>query len=409
MYSIPAPSLAGAVPPIIVDAIGTSRVQPETERATIAPAKPSEGRLMATDEPRIRSLRVRGVVAPMALPLQTSTNAVTTAPLVLIDVETTAGTIGRAYVFAFSRANLRAIAAVVEGMGEMIAGDPVAPLEIERKLRSRYALFGVHNVVMIALSGIDMAVWDAHAQVLGQPLVRVLGGTLRPVRAYNSRGLGLMPVDALAKEAESLVAEGFSAVKLRVGRPDARADIEAVRAVKRAVGSDVTLMCDFNQALSVTEATRRGRMLDDEGGLLWIEEPTHADDHAGNARIAGMVATPIQIGENFRGPEDMARALAAGASDFVMPDVQRIGGVSGWLRAAALAQSAGCEMSSHLFPEISAHLLAVTPTCHWLEYVDWARPVLAEPLVVRDSHVLIPAVPGSGIRWDERAVQKYAA
>ena len=153
----------------------------------------------------------------------------------------------------------------------------------------------------------------------------------------------------------------------------------------------------------------RGRMLDDEGGLHWIEEPTRADDFEGNRRIADALATPVQIGENFMGPEQMARALAAGASDYVMPDVQRIGGVSGWMRAAALAQGAGLEMSSHLFPEISCHLLSVTPTRHWLEYVDWAAPVLVQPLEVKDSHVWISSTPGTGVAWDEKAVKKYAA
>ena len=168
-------------------------------------------------------------------------------------------------------------------------------------------------------------------------------------------------------------------------------------------------MVDFNQALSVNDAILRGRMLDEEGGLLWIEEPIRADDFDGNARIADALATPVQIGENFMGPEQMAQALAARASDFVMPDLERIGGVTGWMRAAALAQAAGCEMSSHLFPEVSCHLLAVTPTCHWLEYVDWAAPVLEEPLAVRDSHALPRIAPGHGMRWDESAVAKYAA
>jgi mandelate racemase len=217
-----------------------------------------------------------------------------------------------------------------------------------------------------------------------------------------------MPVGALAANAEKLVSEGFNAVKMRLGRSRAQDDVDAVRAVKEAIGPGVTLMADFNQALSVNDALLRGRMLDEEGGLLWIEEPTRADDFAGNARIADAIITPIQIGENFMGPEQMAQALAAGASDFVMPDAQRIGGVTGWMRAAALAQGAGCEMSSHLFPEVSCHLLAVTPTCHWLEYVDWAAPILAEPLVIRDGHVITPARAGHGMRWDEDAVKTYA-
>ena len=364
---------------------------------------------MKSSKLNILQLRVRPVVVPMRLPLQTSTGAVSTAPLVLIDLETTAGITGRAYLFAIGRQHLPPIVALLEAMGEMIRGDAVAPFEIERKLRRKYTLLGVHNIVLFALSGIDMAAWDAYAQSLTQPLCTLLGGAPRPVRAYNSKGLGIMPLKPLAREAEKLVNEGFSAVKLRLGRPDPQDDLAALRTVKRAIGPSVTLMCDFNQALSVNDAILRGRMLDDEGGLYWIEEPTRADDFDGNRRIADALATPVQIGENFMGPEQMAQALSAGASDYVMPDAQRIGGVTGWMRAAAMAQAAGLEMSSHLFPEISCHLLAVTPTCHWLEYVDWAEPILAEPLAIKGSHVLIPATPGTGVLWDEKAVNKYAA
>jgi mandelate racemase len=357
----------------------------------------------------VRQLRVRPVVVPMKLPLQTSSGAVSMAPLVLIDLETTAGITGRSYLFAIGRQNLRPIVALVEAMGEMLAGDAVAPFEIERKLRRNYALLGVHNIVLFALAGIDMAAWDAYAQSLAQPLCKLLGGAPRPIRAYNSKGLGIMPLKQLAREADALVKEGFSAVKLRLGRPEAQDDLAALRAVKKAVGPAITLMCDFNQALSVNEAIRRGHMLDDEGGLHWIEEPTRADDFGGNGRIADALETPVQIGENFMGPEQMAQALAAGACDYVMPDAQRIGGVTGWMRAAALAQAAGMEMSSHLFPELSCHLLALTPTCHWLEYVDWAEPILAEPLAVKRSHVVIPETAGTGILWDEKAVKKFAA
>ena len=357
----------------------------------------------------IRKLRARPVLVPMRLPLQTSTGAIDIAPLILIDLETTAGITGRAYLFAIGAYNFKPMVALCEAMGEMLVGDPVSPYEIERKLRKKYTLLGVHNIVLIAMAGIDMAAWDAYAKSLGDPLVKVLGGSPRPVKAYNSKGLGIMPLKPLAREAEGLVKEGFSAVKLRLGRADAHDDIAALRTVKKAIGPKVTLMCDFNQGLSVNDAILRGRMLDEEGGLTWIEEPTRADDFEGNARIAAELATPLQLGENFMGPEQMAQVLAAGACDYVMPDAQRIGGVTGWMRAAALAQAAGLEMSSHLFPEISCHLLAVTPTCHWLEYVDWAAPLLEEPAQIRDSCVLTPSTPGVGMVWDEKAVKKYAA
>ena len=197
---------------------------------------------MSRAVPAIRSVAVRCVDAPMRVPLHTSGGALTSAPLVLIDLTTSDGVVGRAYLFAFTRDNLGPMAALVQTMGRMIAGDPLAPFDIERKLRRKYTLLGVHNLVLIAMSGIDVAAWDAHAQHAGQPLVTLLGGAPRPIRAYNSKGLGMMPVGALGANAEALIKEGFAAVKLRVGRPDARDDVAALRAVKEAVGPDVTVM-----------------------------------------------------------------------------------------------------------------------------------------------------------------------
>jgi mandelate racemase len=356
---------------------------------------------------RIRAVQARAVAAPMKRPLATSMGKLAEAALLLLDLQTDEGVVGRSYLFGVGKHNLAPIAKLVEAMAEMLKGDALAPFEIEKKLRARYTLLGVHNIVLFAMSGIDMAAWDALAQSLGEPLVNILGGARRPIPAYNSKGLGLLPLKELEREAVELVEEGFHAVKLRVGRPTAKEDLEALRAVKKAIGPGVTLMVDFNQALSVAEALLRGRMIDAEGGVLWIEEPVRADDFAGTARIARELATPVQIGENFMGPEQMAQALAAAACDYVMPDAQRIGGVTGWMRAAALAQGAGVEMSSHLFPEVSCHLLAVTPTSHWLEYVDWADAVLEEPLTVRDGFVAIPEKPGTGIIWNEEAVRRY--
>jgi len=356
----------------------------------------------------IRNIRARAVAVPMRRPLQTSIAAVTIVPLLLIDLETDGGITGRSYLFALGKQNLPALARLVEAMAEMVKGDAVAPFDIEKKLRAKHALLGVHNMVLFAMSGIDMAAWDAMGQALRQPLARLLGATPRSIPAYNSTGLGIMPIPALVREARELVEEGFSAIKLRLGRPEAADDLAALRAVKKEIGPGITLMTDFNQGLTIAEAIKRGRMIDDEGGVYWIEEPIRADDFQGCNRIRSEIRTPIQIGENFMGPEQMAQALAAGACDFAMPDAERIGGVTGWMRAAALAQAAGMEMSSHLFPEVSCHLLAATPTCHWLEYMNWADPILEEPVVVRNGHVAVPERPGIGMRWDEDAVKRYA-
>ena len=208
---------------------------------------------------------------------------------------------------------------------------------------------------------------------------------------------------AAAAEAERLAAPGFGAVKVRLGYPDLRTDIEVVRAVRSSIGDAVRLMADYNQSLSVAEARLRIDALAGEG-LTWVEEPTFADDFTGCAQIRAASRVPIQIGENWWAPQEMAKSIAAGASDLVMPDAMKIGGVTGWLRAAALAESAGLPMSSHILPEISAQLLAVTPTAHWLEYVDWADPILQQPLRIAGGQALIADVPGSGIAWDEEGV-----
>jgi mandelate racemase len=256
------------------------------------------------------------------------------------------------------------------------------------------------------LAGIDVACWDALAIAAELPLARMLGATLRPTAAYNSNGLGLSEPQAAADEALELVAEGFRAVKMRLGRPSPDDDLAAVRAVRAAIPPDVALMADYNQALSPRAARERCRRLDDEG-LHWIEEPVRHDDYATSAELAAMLRTPVQIGENFAGPRAMSVALQQRASDLVMPDLDRIGGVSGWTGAAALAEVAGIEMSSHLYPEVSAHLLAATPTAHWIEYVDWAAPILQEPPAVVDGYVTPPDVPGTGLVWDTDAVARF--
>ena len=360
---------------------------------------------MHADKLTITNFRVRAVNVPMKRPLVTASGSIGFVPLVLLDLETDQGITGRSYVFTVTPMALPATVSLLREMLAVVKGDAVAPFKLEQKLQQRFRLLGLQGLVYVALSAIDMAAWDVLAQAQGLPLVKLLGGEARPIKAYNSCGLGLMGKDKVAAQALELLEGGFSGMKVRLGYATLREDIEVVRAVRKAVGDNITLMCDYNQGLTPTEALVRCRALDGEG-LYWIEEPILADDYAGNALIADHTHTPIQIGENFWGPHDMHKALAAKACDYAMPDLMRIGGVSGWMRSAALAESAGMPMSSHLFPEVSAHLLAVTPTCHWLEYVDWAAPILAQPLEIKDGHALIPDRPGNGMAWDEAAVSE---
>ena len=344
----------------------------------------------------------------MTYALGTSADTVRHAPLLLVDLETQEGVTGRAYQFCYRRAAAPAIARFLVDILEAIAGRPVDPPAFWSLLTRRYTLIGVQGIVRMAMSLVDIACWDALASAEGVSLARFLGAVPRPIPAYNSNGLGLMPPDALAEEAGKLLEGGFRAIKLRLGYSSVAEDLAAVRAVRKRIPAEVAVMTDYNQALSADEALCRSRVLDDEG-VYWIEEPIRHDDFQGCAAVAAATTTPIQIGENFSQVYDMEKALDARACDYVMPDVERIGGISGWQRAAALAAQAGLPMSSHLYPEISAQLLAVTPTAHWLEYVDWMNPLLEEPLRIVDGKAIPSERPGLGLVWNDEIVRRYEA
>jgi len=354
----------------------------------------------------VRAVNAMLVVVPMRRALGTSVTSITEAPLVLIDLHTEEGVTGRTYLFCYLESAGHAAIALIHDVSAALAGTVASPAAVRRALEMRFRLLGARGLVSAVMSGVNIACWDALAIAAGLPLARMLGVAMRPTAAYNSNGLGLVEPQAAADEALELVGEGFRAIKMRLGRPSGDDDLAAVRAVRAAIPPDVALMTDYNQALSRHAARKRCRQLDDEG-LCWIEEPVRHDDYAASAELAALLQTPIQIGENFAGPRAMSAALAHGASDLVMTDLERIGGVSGWLAAAALADVAGIEMSSHLYHEVSAHLLAATPTAHWIEYVDWADPVLQQPVKVIDGYVTPPDRPGTGLAWDTAAAAHF--
>jgi mandelate racemase len=351
---------------------------------------------------------VRVIQAPLRRPIVAKVGEFKNWPFILTDVLTKEGVIGHSYVEPYRATATKSVVALIDDLAEQQRGKPVAPFDrFEEAMRSLH-LLGRQGVMLFAIAALDMAMWDALAKALGLPLVAMLGGAVGPVRAYNTNGLWLIPVERLADEASSLVAEGeFSALKIRLGRDNVKDDLKAIADVRRAVGDDIVLMSDFNQGLSFNAALRRLHQLDDQG-LEWFEEPIVFDDFSGSARLANELKTPLQIGENIYGPRHFLQAVAAGAADCYMPDLGRIGGVTGWLRAAAIAGAAGLPMSTHLYPEFSAHLMRVTETADWLEWRDWGNPFLAEPFAIRNSAIHVPDRPGAGIAWDEAAVKKFA-
>jgi len=343
----------------------------------------------------------------MRRPLGTSAALMQSAPFVLVEIETEEGITGRAHAFCYLAAAAPMIRRIVTMAGEAIAGGAVDPHAIGASLSARFRLLGVHGVVAMGLSALDVACWDALATAAGVPLADYLGAQRAAVAAYNSNGLSLKEPECLGSEALALLEPGFGAVKIRLGRVDHERDLAAVEAVRSAIPADTVLMADYNQALTVTEALERGAALEG-AGLCWIEEPVAADDLPGCARVAAALDTPVQIGENFYGPNTVAAALAARSADYLMFDLMRIGGVTGWLAASKLAGEAGIPVSSHLYPEVSVHLLAASDSAHWIEYVDWAEPFLEVPLRLHYGKISVPNEPGTGVRWDAAALRRYS-
>lgn len=356
----------------------------------------------------LKSVRARPVVVPLKRPVVSKVGLFREWPMILIDLYTNEGVVGHSYLEPYLKQSMRYIIPAIEDLAEAAKGQPVAPFEGYRRAIGSLHLVGREGMSLIAVSGLDMAAWDALAKAADLPLAVLLGGTVGPVPAYNSNGLWLTPLNELGAEAAALVAEGgFTALKLRLGREKVSDDLAAIAAVREAAGPEVKLMCDFNQGLSMGDALLRCHALDDQG-LYWFEEPITYDNIPAYAQLARELKTPVQLGENFYGSRLLYQAILAGAGDYVMPDLMRIGGVSGWLRAAGITGAAGVPMSTHLYPEVSAHLMRVTETAHWLEWQDWADPVLAEPFEVKDGQIVVPDKAGNGIGWDERAVEKFA-
>jgi mandelate racemase len=354
-------------------------------------------RLLITD------IRARAVVAPLQRPIRTASGSIEASPLVLLDVCTDRGITGRAYLFAYTPLALRPLLALADQLTPLLRGQPVAPVALQELLERQFRLLGLQGLLGMMVSGLDMAFWDALGRAAGLPVATLLGGAPRPVRAYDSWGL----VDP-AKDAAALarsVQQGFRAIKIKLGGGSLQKDVDTVREVKRIIGDGVELMVDYNQSLDPGEAIRRIGALA-PWGLAWVEEPVAAEDLKGHAQVRARSALPIQTGENWWFPRDAERALTAGACDRMMPDLMKIGGITGWLSVMGLARAASMPVSSHLFIEASAHVLAVTPTCDWLEYMDFGSAILARPCALVDGCVTAQG-PGLGLEWDEDAVARY--
>lgn len=359
---------------------------------------------MNTQVAHIQAIRVRPVMVPMQTPHRTASGTIEASPLVLTDITTDTGVMGHSYIFCYTKLALKPTAEMVTGLATLLIDKPLAPGDIYQQLQKRLLLLGAQGVAGMAVAAIDMALWDALSRSMNMPLVRLLGGVPRPIRAYGAVGYG--GADVSAKEAAFWAEQGLTGVKAKIGYPTVKEDLEVVRAMRKAIGPDIAIMVDYNQSLTPTEAIARGQVLADED-LEWIEEPVLAHDYSGHAQVSRELHTPIQCGENWWGPQDMRKAIEAGACDLMMPDVMKIGGVTGWMQAQALADAYSIRISNHLFVEVSTHLLCASPTAHWLEYADWFNPIIDKPLQLEEGFAILDNRPGSGVEWREEAIEQY--
>jgi L-alanine-DL-glutamate epimerase-like enolase superfamily enzyme len=327
----------------------------------------------------------------------------------LVDVETDAGITGSTYLWAFSSAGAAALQKVLLELADVAVGEnPFFSTRLWRRMWGRITQWGHKGLTVIGMSGIDTAVWDVVGKALNLPLAYMLGAAADCIPTYASEGLWLTDdMHALAHEAEELVGRGFQAIKMRLGRPRMSDDLEAVRIVRQTVGSDITLMVDANQGWDADYTIRIGRKLE-AFELYWIEEPIPHDDLFGHARIVQALDTPIASGENIYSPYGFREMIEHNAADILMPDIERVGGVTGWMRTAALAEAWHRPLCSHLFPEVSIHLLAASPTSCFLEHMPWGSELFQEQLEMVDGTILVPNRPGHGFTWDEAAIRRFA-
>ncbi len=354
------------------------------------------------------TMTVGFIRVPLPRPLKVATFDLPGVDTCCVTLRTREGINGAGWCFAFGAERLRALAAMVrDQFATLIGKDPRNTEENWAAMRKSVSFVGRDGISAHAIAALDTACWDIKAKAEGVPLWKLLGGTRTEIPCYASEGLFLNEsTDELQRGAADLIAGGHAAMKLRAGKPTLEEDAGRACAVREAIGSETTLMMDANQGWSVDQAKAACRELE-EFNLEWIEEPVDYEDVRGCAEVVKASNIPVCQGETNYNPRGMRHLLVAGAADVLMADLQRMSGVTGWLQAAGVAREFGKPITSHLFHEVSAHLMSATPGSIWCEHMPWWEPIIKEPMEMKDGHLILTGRPGLGIEWDEAAIRKF--
>jgi len=336
-----------------------------------------------------------------------------TRPIVILRLRTDSGIEGIGVTLYGGKMSGSLRLAVEELAALTVGEDPLRIEKIIAKLRGGTGdACGPGGIFTLALSAIDVALWDIKGKALDQPLWKLLGGHRDRVATYASGSLRRGLTDAQAQRAaQILLQKGFREMKTQMalpGNPTPAEEVRRVRVVREAIGPDVKLMCDINQRWRPEQAIDIGSRVEDVG-LFWLEDVTAADDYPGLARVTAALKTPIAGGEYVWGIVPFRHMIEARSVDIVMIDLARVGGVSQWMKVAGMAEAFNLPVVSHVMPEMLVHLVAACPNGLTVEYMPWTLTLYEETPAIEDGQLVLPSTPGLGLKFDEKAIAAFKA
>lgn len=356
---------------------------------------------------RIERVTVRHLSMPIDPPIRSGIHNIAGVETVITEIDA-GGERGVGYAFAFSGAEATAVRVLAVELGELVAAAPArGPRDHWRAMWQHINFIGQEGAAVMALAAIDSALWDLLARAAGLPLHALLGAEARPTPAYAAGGWISWTVDEVIEEARGFMDAGYRAYKMRVGQPDWREDVRRVYAVREALGDELGLMVDVNQAWSVETALRAGRELE-AAELLWIEEPVEAQDLRGTVQVSRQLRTPVAAGETLWARRGFQGLLEAGGPDVVQLDLMRCGGIAEFGAIATLAETHRLPIASHMFTGVSAHLMAAAPNAYLIEHLPgWFDDLFDEQPDIRGGLVHPSSAPGFGLTLSQDALARW--
>jgi L-alanine-DL-glutamate epimerase-like enolase superfamily enzyme len=362
-----------------------------------------------TDQDRIRHLKLSTLTLPLDVPISDAKvltgrqKPMTEIVFLFAEIATEQGHRGIGFSYS-KRAGGPAQYSHARQIAENAIGeDPSDIAKLYQKLLWAGASVGRSGVATQAIAALDIALYDLKAKRAALSLSKFLGAHRDSVRCYNtSSGFLHLSIKEVVDRAGQLLADGMGGIKIKVGQPDTRADLDRVATLREQLGDDVPLMVDANQQWDRATALRVGRALE-HFNLVWIEEPLDAYDALGHAQLAAALDTSIATGEMLTSVSEHIALIENRSADILQPDAPRIGGITPYLRLTALADQAGLQVAPHFAMEIHLHLAACYPRESWVEHFEWLNPLFNERLQIRDGRMVVPNRPGLGFTLSEQA------